>query len=285
MELLKKLEAPFSEYAYNPASDYESFRDTPLTHDEKRISDLARSGNIHAISDMYDEVYPQYNWNLRTRKTPSKDGKTMTTQEILSAYDKDGNYKEKVINSYDTAIIDEAALAHKRAMELQRLKNAGNISAKKAGKGNEEDDYAFRINDLEKQINERKITDANMKNVLHTANKQGRGEAVSTYLAYNPNLKEVKHDKGFLWGIKNNNKEYEAYIKALENNKKALAYAEQYDGGTDFLTNPLNENDIENLNTLGYKIKPTDKLNIYTVYYKGKPYFTGTLGDIRKGIN
>lgn len=270
MELLKKLEAPFSEYVYNPASDYESFRDTPLTHDEKRISDLARSGNIYAVNDMYDEVYPQYNWNLRTRQTPSKDGKTMTVQEILSAYDKNGNYKENIINSYDTAIIDKDALAHKRAMELQRLKNAGNIAAKKAGKGKEEDDYAFRINDLEKQINERKITDANMKNILHTANKQGRGEAVSTYLAYNPNLKEVEYDDG-IFGWRNNKKEYEAYTKALENNKKALAYAEQYDGGTDFLTNPINDTEIEYIMSKNYQLeRHPDMLNYYRLSKSGK---------------
>lgn len=272
MELLKKLQAPYSDYAINPASDYDDFVESPLTHKEKRISDLARSGNIYAISDMYDEVYPQYNWNLRTRKTPSKDGKTMTTQEILSAYDKDGNYKEKVINSYDTAVIDEAALAHQRAMELQRLKNNGRLAAARAGKGNKEDDYAFRINDLEKQINERKITDSNMKNVLHTANKQGRGEAVSTYLAYNPNLKVVEQKNGVpLVGWGNNKKEYEAYTKALENNKKALAYAEQYDGGTDFLTDPLNDTEIKYIMSKNYQLeRHPDMLNYYRLSKSGK---------------
>lgn len=284
MELLKKLQAPYTDYAINPASDYDDFIESPLTHKEKRISDLARTGNMHAINDMYDELYPQYNWNLRTRQIPSQDSKTMTVQEILSGYDKDGNYEEKIINSYNTAIIDKESLAHKRAMELQRLKNAGNIAAKKADKGNKEDYYAFKINDLEKQINERKITDANMKNVLHTANKQGRGEAVSTYLAYNPNLTEVKHDTGVIFGIGNNNKEYEAYTKSLENNKKALAYAEQYDGGTDFLTDPLNESDIENFSSKNIELIPTNKLNIFKLHDidNDDTFYQGTLGEIRE---
>ncbi len=286
MELLKKLQAPYTDYAINPASDYDDFIESPLTHKEKRISDLARTGNIHAINDMYDELYPQYNWNLRTRQIPSQDSKTMTVQEILSGYDKDGNYEEKIINSYNTAIIDKEALAHKRAMELQRLKNAGNIAAKKAGKGNEEDHFRLTANQFADDTKD--IKDPVFKSALSFVNEHGTNDAYNMLRQYTPNLTEVKHDTGVIFGIGNNNKEYEKYNNEYKKNKEINTYFTNLYGSTDFYTNPLKDNYNEILSKYGYSIKiPSDRKNpnVYEFYIDGKYDSNKTIADIHNIIN
>lgn len=286
MELLKKLQAPYSDYAINPASDYDDFVESPLTHKEKRISDLARTGNIHAINDMYDELYPQYNWNLRTRQIPSQDSKTMTVQEILSGYDKDGNYKENIINSYNTPIKDKEAEAHKRAMELQREKNKGRLAAARAGKG-KEDEKNLRLTASQFAKDTENITDPVLKAALSFVNEYGTNADYNMLRYYNPNIKPANS----VWygGVTGyNNQEKERYNNQVKKNKEINTYFTNLYGSTDFYTNPLKDNYNEILSKYGYSIKiPSDRKNpnVYEFYIDGKYDSNKTIAEIHKIID
>ncbi len=51
-------------------------------------------------------------------------------------------------------------------------------------------------------------------------------------------------------------------VITIKNNQAVIDYAIKNDGGADFLTNPINEDEFKKSEKLGIKLEPTDKLNI-----------------------
>lgn len=257
-KLLKSIGAIYDDYSVNPVyADMEEFRNNPLTQDQKRFYNMAKGGNTQAAQHLYNEIYPQM--KLRNREYITPDGRNKVNEEIMYNISPDGRYSEEIVNKQQSPYMSQKDLEdYKYNKQLGLIRE----NAKYKGSGNVKD-YVFTPNQLEELIlNDYKITDPNLRNVLHSVNKNGRGDAVSVYSKYKPNLHEVKHNRGFMFGFGNNNQEYEKYNQDYKTNQAVIDYAIKNDGGADFLTNPINEDEFKKSEKLGIKLEPTDKLNI-----------------------
>lgn len=261
-KMLQDLGVNFDDYAVNPIyaeNGVEDFRQNPLTKEQNRYADLAAGGNTIAAEHIYNTMFPKM--KLKERQYISPDGKSKVNEEIMYNISPNGRYSEEIINTTQSPYMSQKDLEdyrYNKQLGLIREK------AKYSGSGNKKDDkYVFTPNQLEEKIiNDYKITDPNLRNILHLSNKNGRADAVTVYAKYKPNLQEVKHNDGYIFGFGNNNKEYEKYNKDYQTNQAVIEYAIKNDGGADFLTNPLTEDEIKKSDSLRILLEPTDKLNI-----------------------
>ena len=289
IDTLKKLRSDFKDYEYNPVDSIEDFKENPLTSNQYNIYELAKGGNMIAANELYKELYPDK--QLKTRSYISPDGKSKVNEELLYYISPDGTYNEEIIKETASPYISEKDLLdykHRQNMALADYKHNKDMEKAKfqaASKGSKEkENLRLTADQLNKDLNTRKITDPRLRYALAFVNENGTNADYNMLVQYDPNIKPVTDKFYNKLPMFDNSAEHEKYNNQFKTNQEIENYFNTYHGGFDFIKNPINEDEIEQLDSLGYQLFPTKKLNIFDVYLDGDKYFTGSLSDIRQAL-
>ena len=295
IDTLKRLRSDFKDYEYNPVDSIEKFKENPLTANQHNIYELAKGGNMIAANELYKELYPDK--QLKTRSYISPDGKSKVNEELLYYISPDGTYNEEIIKETASPYISEKDLLdykHRQNMALADYKHNKDMEKAKfqaAVKGSKEkENLRLTAEQLNKDLNTRKITDPKLRYALAFINENGTNADYNMLVQYNPNIKPVTDKFYNKLPMFDNSAEHEKYNNQLKTNQEINTYFTNKYGGTDFYTNPLKENYREILSDYGYSIKmPTNRKNhnpnVYEFYIDGVYDGDKTISEIHDIIN
>ena len=291
IDTLKKLRSDFKDYEYNPVDSIEDFKENPLTANQHNIYELAKGGNMIAANELYKELYPDK--QLKTRSYISPDGKSKVNEELLYYISPDGTYNEEIIKETASPYISEKDLLdykHRQNMALADYKHNKDMEKAKfqaAAKGSKEkDNIRLTAEQLNKDLNTRKITDPMLRYALAFVNEYGTNADYNMLVQYNPNIKPVTDKIYNKLPMFDNSAEHERYNNQLKTNQEIENYFNTYHGGFDFIKNPINEDEIKKANELNITLEPTDKLNILKYYDKDTGFESDlTINQVKEILN
>ena len=156
-----------------------------------------------------------------------------------------------------------------------------------AAKGSKEkENLRLTAEQLNKDLNTRKITDPMLRYALAFVNENGTNADYNMLVQYNPNIKPVTDKIYNKLSMFDNSAEHERYNNQLKTNQEIENYFNTYHGGFDFIKNPINEDEIKKANELNITLEPTDKLNILKYYDKDTGFESDlTINQVKEILN